>query len=335
MINKKLFTQAQKTILSSKNFLLHLHPGPDGDSVGSTLALFHYLISIKKSVTLISGDSPLPFNLSFLPGADLITKTSFSDIKLSDYDCFIVADSGDLKQISKNTEIIFPKNQQVIVFDHHTTNIGYGHINLIDRTSPATCQIVYQFLKANHCQISPAMAACLLVGIYTDSGGYKYDHTTPETFSIAADLTKIYPDFSKLIFEVENNDSASNLILIGQLLKNIDNDNHLAIASVNYKDLKKLKLKNDVSVNGQIANMLKSVVGWDIAISLTEVEYHRVLASFRTRDSEKYDLGSIAKATGFGGGHRAAAGASFPYSMTKTKKLIKSAIAILYPEVLS
>jgi nanoRNase/pAp phosphatase (c-di-AMP/oligoRNAs hydrolase) len=93
-------------------------------------------------------------------------------------------------------------------------------------------------------------------------------------------------------------------------------------------------LENDVSVNGQIANMLKSVVGWDIGISLTEVEYHHILASFRTRDPEKYNVGAIAKATGFGGGHKAAAGALYPFSMTKTKKIIKEAIAKLYPEVL-
>jgi len=334
MINQKLFNEAFEVIKSSKNILLHLHPGSDGDSIGSTLALFHYLKSIKKSVTLISGDSPVPYNLSFLPGADQITKASITDIDLKKFDCFIVADSSDAGQISKNTKVVFPKNQKVIVIDHHATNTAFGNINLIDTASPATCQIVYQFFEANRCEISPKIAACLMVGIYTDSGGFKYDHTTSETFTVASRLAKIYPDFHKLIFEVENNDSASNLILIGQLLKQIDNDNHLAMASVNYKDLKKLKLENDVSVNGQIANMLKSVVGWDIGISLTEVEYHHILASFRTRDPEKYNVGAIAKATGFGGGHKAAAGALYPFSMTKTKKIIKEAIAKLYPEVL-
>lgn len=334
MINKKLFIAAEKLIKSSKNILLHLHPSADGDSAGSALALFHYLTSIKKSVTLISGDSPFPYNLSFLPGADQITKASIIDINLASFDCFIVVDSSDSKQISKLAPVIFPKNQKVIVIDHHITNTGYGHINLIDPTSPATCQIIYQFFAANKIKISSSIAACLLVGIYTDSGGFKYDHTTSETFLIASKLAKLYPNFSKLIFEVENNDSASNLKLLGQLLKQIEIDNHLAIASISHKELRKLKLENDVSVNGQVANMLKSVVGWDIGISLTEVDYHHVLASFRTRNSEKYNLGSIAKATGFGGGHLAAAGASFPYSITKTKKIIKDVIAKLYPEIL-
>ncbi|MBU1117815.1 DHH family phosphoesterase [Patescibacteria group bacterium] len=334
MIKKQQFLEALKVIKSSHNFLLHLHPGPDADSVGSALALFHYLDSINKSVTLISGDSPFPYNLSFIPGSEKITKANISDINLNDFDCFIVADSGDISQISKNTTVVFPKNQNVIVFDHHTSNKGYGKINLIDYDSPATCQIIYQFFEANKIKINSEIAACLIAGIYTDSGGFKYDHTSPETFLIASKLTKLYPNFSNLIFEIENNDSPSNLKMIGQLLKDIDVTNHLAIASVSNKDLKKLKLDNDVSVNGQIANMLKSVVGWDIGISLTEVEYHKVFASFRTRDSQKYDLGTIAKETGFGGGHRAAAGASFPYSITKTKNLIRQVIAKLYPEVL-
>ena len=334
MISKKLFRQANDIIKSSKNILLHLHPSTDGDSVGSALALFHYLTSIKKSVTLISGDSPLSYNLTFIPGAERITKASIADINLNSFDCFVVVDSSDTRQISKLAPIVFPENQKVIVIDHHVTNAGYGHINLIDSTSQATCQIIYQFFEANKIKISPDIAACLLVGIYTDSGGFKYDHTTAKTFLIASKLAKIYPNFSELIFEVENNDSASNLKLLGQLLKQIEISNHLAIASMSYKELRKLKLENDVSVNGQVANMLKSVVGWDIGISLTEVDYHRVLASFRTRNSKKYNLGNIAKATGFGGGHLAAAGASFPYSINKTKKLIKETIAKLYPEIL-
>jgi len=334
MNKNKLFSEIYQTIQSSQNFLMSLHPSPDADSLGSNLALYHYLKSINKSVTLINGDSAVPFNLSSLPGVDQITATPIQDINLADFDCYVALDSSDLGQITKKSTLVFPKTTKIIVMDHHFTNTKYGQINLIDIDSPATCQILAQFFIKEHCPISAPMALCLLVGIYTDSGGFKYSHVSHETFEIASKLAKIYPRFDEVIFQIENNNNASEIALTGQLLSHVEVTNHLAIASISYKEFNKMKINEDVSVNSSVANTLKSVLGWDIAVSMIENSYHQIRASFRTRDAQKYNVGLIAKSTGYGGGLVAAAGALFPHSIVKTKKIIKDTIAKLYPEVL-
>lgn len=328
---KKNYSQINSAIQTSKHILLHLHPNPDADSAGSALAMYHYLKSIKKKVTLISGDSNFPANLKNLPGAKFITRKNYFQTDLSKYDLFIILDSSAPDQISKIAPVIFPSHLKTLVIDHHASNASFGDINLIDTQSPATGQVLYQFFKDRQITITKNMAACLLAGIYTDSGGFKYPPTSEKTFTAAAELSKIYPKFTEIIFEIENNDTPENLRFLGLMLNNIENFFHdgVVLASLSLAQMKAASLSPE-NTTGGVANMLKAVVGWDIAVSLVEVEANKVNVSFRTRNSQKYDLSQIALATGFGGGHRAAAGATIPLSLPEAKKLILDTIQKLH-----
>ena len=330
-ISKKI----KSVIDESKHILLHLHPGPDADSAGSSLAFFHYLKSINKDVTLISGDSNLSPSLMTLPGAEQIIQKNYFDLEIKDYDLFIILDSSETRQISKIKEIVFPPSLKTIVIDHHTSNVGYGQINLIDSTSPATCQIVFELFEELKVKITPDIATCLFAGIYTDTGGFKYSSTSSKTFSICAKLTKIAPNFSDTIFNLENNDKPDRPRLLGLHLNNIKTyfNDHVAISALSQKIIYKNNLNSDDSVNSGIANTLKSVIGWEIGISMIEAGKDKVKVSFRTRDPEKYDVSAIAVATGFGGGHMAASGASIPMSLSKARRLILRTISRLHPEL--
>ncbi|KKQ49582.1 MAG: Phosphoesterase domain-containing protein [Candidatus Shapirobacteria bacterium GW2011_GWE1_38_10] len=327
--------QIKSAIDKSRHVLLHLHPGPDADSVGSVLAFFHYLKSINKDVTLISGDSNLSPNLMTLPGADQILSKNYFDIEVKDYDLFIILDSSETRQISKLKKVVFPKALNTIVVDHHASNTGFGQINLIDKTSPATCQILFELFTELKIKITSEIATCLFAGIYADSGGFKYSSTSSKTFSICAKLTKIAPNFSQTIFNLENNDRPERPKLLGLHLNNIKTyfNYRVAISALPQKLVYKNNLNSDDSVNSEIANTLKSVVGWEIGISMIEAGKNKVKVSFRTRDSEKFDVAAIASATGFGGGHMAAAGALIPQPLTKAKRLVLRAISRLHPEL--
>jgi phosphoesterase RecJ-like protein len=230
--------------------------------------------------------------------------------------------------------VVFPSDLTVIVIDHHATNTKFGSINLIKKDKSSTSEIIFNLLFKNKITINPSVAACLLGGIYTDSGGFKYSSTNFETFQAAAYLAKIYPKFNELIFEIENNDHPQRLEVKSIYLKQIQYDHHLAISFMKYNQYKKYFSEEDASINGEIANNLKSVIGWDIAICLTEVSKNQTKASFRTRDTIRYPVGPLALATGFGGGHNGAAGASFPFSLTKTINLLKTTINKIYPDIL-
>ena len=321
LIYKKIWTEIKK----AKNILLTLHPSPDGDSIGSNLALYHALTKMGKKVTLLGGDSTFPNNFSKLPGAKNIIAKNFFQINPNDYDLFIIADISDEKRISKQGDMSIPKTLKTIVIDHHLSNTTkFANINLIDASSPATCQLLYWLLEFGKIKITKEIAACLFVGIYTDTGGFKYFNTNYKTFLIASELTKIYPNFNKLIFDLENSDQPDRLKFLSLMLGSINTylSEKVAIASIEFDTIKKNNISSDVVNGSDIANIIKSVIGWEIGISLIELQPNLVKVSFRTRDSQKYDLTKISVALG-GGGHKTAAGATLNnMSLSQAKELL-------------
>jgi len=325
-----------KEIDRSKKILMHLHPSPDGDCTGSSLAFYHVLTSLGKEVTLIQGDSEFPKNLLSLPGADKITPKNITQIDMSQYDLFIILDSSSPKQITKISELKFPKKLRTIVIDHHQSNDKFAKLNLVLPSYSSTAQLVYELLTYKKIKITPKVAACIYVGIYTDTGGFRYFNPTFKTFNIASQLAKIYPKFPKLIFDIENNDSPDRLKFISLLLGSVETflANHVAVAKISYQDITKNNLNvNSIGGYSEIANTIKAVTGWNIAFTLVEIQPEVVKVSFRTRNSELYDMSKIALATKCGGGHKAAAGATLNMSLDKAQELILSIIKKLYPKI--
>ncbi|MFA6533295.1 MAG: bifunctional oligoribonuclease/PAP phosphatase NrnA [Patescibacteria group bacterium] len=332
-----IFKQIKNQIDQSDRILLHLHPSPDQDSAGSALAFFHYLRSQNKSVTLISGDSQLPDYLKILPGSENIINKNYLQLDLSQYDLFIILDTSAPNQISKISEVVFPKTLKTIVVDHHSSNTNFADINLVDKKSPATAQIVYQLLKYFKADITKEISICLYLGMYGDTGGFKYSNTSFLTYQIATNLVKKVPDFYEYIFKIENSNSPSLLVARGLALTNIKNflNNHVAISTITNKNLRSYRLKNEEFSTGDIANLLKSVVGWDIGICLIETEPKVCKVSFRTRDSDKYDVSLIAQKAGIGGGHKAAAGTTIYKSPNAAIKHLVATISEIYPDLLT
>jgi bifunctional oligoribonuclease and PAP phosphatase NrnA len=330
-IHKKIWQEIKK----SKNILLTLHPNPDGDSIGSSLALYHVLTQIGKKVTLISGDSQIAGNFFSLPGVKEIINKNFFDLNLSDFDLFIINDIAAPNQISKIKDIIFPLDIKTIIIDHHASNNGFADINLINAYSPSTCQLIFDLFQSNRVKITPNIAACLFVGIYTDTGGFKYLGTTDKTFEIAAKLTKIYPEFTQLIFDIENNDHPDRLKFLSLILSSVETyfSDSMAIATLSHQAIKDNNLNPSAVSSSDIANILKSITGWQIGVAIIEYQSNNIKASFRTRDTSKFDLSLIATALG-GGGHKAAAGLVLKdTSIDEAKKLITKTIKKIYPNI--
>lgn len=334
-----MFSQAASKILaeikSSRNILLHLHPGPDGDSLGSCLAFYYFLRSQKKSVTLIGGDSPLPENLKFFPGSEKVEPKNIFDLNLHSYDLFLILDSSNLDQVSKIKPVSFPDSLKTIVIDHHSTNQKYGHLNYLDTTSPATAQIVYQLLKFWRQKITPKMATNLFLGIYTDTGGFKYPRTDHRTFQIASDLSRTSPNFPDYVFKIENNNQAKQLEFKGLAFSSIKTyfSNRVAVSAISNRCLAKNQILKNHTEKSDIANQLKSVIGWDIGACLVESEPGLCYLSLRVRDHHQYDVAKIATACGVGGGHPSAAGAVIRLPIRQANQKLLDTIHNLYPEL--
>ncbi len=297
-------------IEKAKSILLHCHPSPDPDSVGSSLAMKFALEQLGKKVTLIKGDSVMPVGFSHFPGFDQIVPKNFFEVDLSQFDLFIILDSGSKEMVSRIQPIEFPLPIRTIVIDHHASNRGYGDVNLVEPDYPAAAQILFDLFGIWKVKTDPDIAANLFIGIYTDTGGFKYPGTTTRTFIVAGELIRFVPDFPKLIATMENSATVSEIKFQALALNSLEVclDGQAGFSVIPNE----LLVKNNVSIfdvrADQISPILRTVAAWKISGILVEVFPGKVKMSFRSSDGDIYDVSKLAVALG-GGGHKAASGA--------------------------
>lgn len=320
-------------IKKSDSILLHCHPSPDPDSIGSVLATKFVLEQIGKNVTVIQGDSDIPEAFMHFPGATGIVKKNFFEINIKDFDLFIVLDSGSTEMISRLRPVIFPESLQVIVIDHHRTNTKYGHINMIDHAYPSVCQMLFDLFTEWNIKITPEIAKNLFIGMYTDTGGFKYEGTTWRTLDIASQLVRIAPDFIVMISDMENTNKPDAVFFQGLAFAFIETflGGRMAVSSVSLEQLKSKNIEPSTVVSHSVSSVMKTVVGWDICASMVESQDNKIKVSLRTRDAVKYDVFKLAVALG-GGGHRAAAGVVLDMSLEQAKKLLINKAKEIYEQ---
>ena len=198
---KQIAGQIWKEIEKAEKILLHCHPNPDPDSVGSALAMMFALQRLGKQVTVIAGDSELPQTMAHLSGFDQIVPKNYFEIKPEEFDLFLILDSSKKNHISQKGEVFFPSSMRTVVIDHHMQDEFYGQINLVDSNYPAVAQMLFDLFEEWQIAISNEIAVCLMLGLYADTGGFKYPRTTTESFLMAARLAEVNPDFPGVIFE--------------------------------------------------------------------------------------------------------------------------------------
>ncbi len=319
-----------KEINQASKILLHCHPSSDPDSVGSVLAMKLALETLNKNVTVIQGDDPIPEAFDF-PSVKTIIPKSYFDIDISQFDLFIALDSSSKGMISNKAEIIFPETLKVIVIDHHKSNKRYGNINFVNSDYPATAQILFDLFKEIKINFNHDIALNLFMGIYTDTGGFKYLKDPVPTLEIVGELAKFAPDYPNTIFTLENSNKKQKLIFEGLALLSIKEffNGIVAVASVSRDDLVKNNINKEDIIPSIISNQLKSVIGYDIGIVMVEEDKDMVKLSIRTRDSNKYDVSKLAVSLG-GGGHMAAAGARLNMNIQNAIDKVVENIKVIY-----
>ena len=317
-------------ITKATSILLHCHPSPDPDSVGSALAMKFALESMGKKATVIAGDSEIPQAFMRFPGATEIVPRNFSEVDLSQFDLFIIQDAT-LDRVTNAAPCVFPGHLTLINIDHHASNTGGAKIDLIVSSYPATAQILFDLFEIWKLPLTHDIAADLFIGMYTDTGGFKYTGTTGHTFAIAGELIGSVPDFSKLISDMENSNTPESLAFEGLALSSIEAffDGSLGLSIVSNAAIKGKGIPAVEVSGGIIAGKLRSVAEWKVSGSLIEDEPGHVKASFRSKDGDAFDVSRLAVALG-GGGHRAAAGATMTMSLDEAKRLVVAKAKELY-----
>jgi phosphoesterase RecJ-like protein len=296
-------------ITTARSVLLHCHPGPDPDSVGSALAMKFALQLLGKHVIVIAGDSPIPAAFAQFPGAKEIVPKNFGEIDQNEFDLFVALDSSTPNMVSKKCDVKFLAGLKVVVIDHHVSNLKYGAINLVEPSYPATAQILYDLFHQWKVAITPDISANLFLGMYTDTGGFQYSSVTPHTFEIAADLARIFPGFSKLIEYMDGQETPAYVDFMGLGLSSIRLElrGRLAISTVSHAQLMAKHIgENDVGPS-DVSSFMRAVKDWTVTCSAVELSPGTTRFSFRSKDVAKYDVAALVTPLG-GGGHKAASG---------------------------
>jgi phosphoesterase RecJ-like protein len=289
--------QVLQEIQQRRRFLVTSHARPDGDAIGSTLALAQILRKMGKSAEIVLGD-PVPLLYHPLPGSETIVRSSQVN---GDYDAVIILECDSVQR----TRLRGLDNQFLINIDHHASSRPFANINWIDPSAVATAELVFRLAQAAQVKITPEIATCLYTAVLTDTGAFCYAPTNACTFELAKFLVEHGADPGKIAQSVYFSSPMSKMCLLGAALSRLERDGEIAWMSVTRHDMERFgALEEDCE---GLVNYALSISGIEVAIFFREVAQERIRVSIRSKGA--VNVSEIAQKFG-GGGHECAGGFS-------------------------
>ncbi len=303
MVNDHITDQikvAARTLARAKTIAVTCHVNPDGDAVGSALGFALAAIKTGKEVVISFGEPfVFPDNFSFLPLDVFVSPQEFPAAP----EVMITFDAADRDRLGELGEAAAAAGTLIVV-DHHITNEGFGHINIIDPHSAATAMLAYDLIHELGWEIDAVIASCLHLGLVTDTGRFQYSSTTADVFRMAADLVEAGADpdqIGQMIFE---NAPFGYLQVAATVQKRATLEEDLSLVW-------SFLLDDDLTEAGVTPEDVEGLIDYiriareaDVAVLLKQAP-EGTKASLRSR--AVVDVGSLALALG-GGGHARAAG---------------------------
>ncbi len=292
---------ATALLQNSKRPLLISHPRPDGDTIGSTLALRWALLQIGKA-PIVACVHAIPQNFAYLAGAE----TYIQDVPVdADIDLVVAVDMSDLERTGGIYHDAWAGQYPLLVIDHHETNDFFGDLNVVVSDAAATAIPVSHIIEALGVPIQGDIATCLLMATLTDTRGLRTSTTTPEVLSFVAKLIDAGGDYQKVMQRTLDAVPYRRMRGWGIALNRLQLEHALAWTTFPLTEKQKLGIGDEYDLD--LGNLLSRVAEANIIASFLEMQDHVVKVSFRSRPG--YNVARIAKDLG-GGGHRQAAGCS-------------------------
>ena len=299
-IKNPAFKAIKKAIKKGRKFFVAGHQNPDGDSLGSTLAVCSYLRRQGKEVYAFSNDRPGE-DLFFMPDINTVNFSVLPDE--FDFDTMILLECSD-KNRGGNFEPLFNTAKTVINIDHHITGQEYGTINYINAQASSTAEIITQLFEYLDADITPDEATCLYTGLVTDTGRFLHSNTSAESLRVGSVLLCAGADIQKINTVIYNTKPYKELKLLGRALEKLTlhNNNTLAEITLEAKDFELLGV--DPRHTQGIVSQPVMIPTVEVSVLIRE-EPDRIAVNLRSKG--KIDVSKIAILFG-GGGHARAAG---------------------------
>ncbi len=317
---KKIIQQ----LTNSSRILLASHANPDGDAIGSLLAMGMALKRLGRAVTLYN-ESAIPAVYRFLPSVDGIQKILRDPER---FDTAVILDCGGLDRVGSAVDAI-AAIPAIVNIDHHTTNSRFGQYHLVDVQACATSEIVYRLIQSMDLEIDLAMATAIYTGILTDTGSFRFSNTNRAAFSICEAMVAMGVNPSAVARHVYGTYSLGRIKLLNLALDSIEisNNGHLSIMTVTREMLSDTGTQAE-DADGLI-NYARRIQDVKVAALIHELENGNGASGSRKRfhvslrSDGSVDVSRIASGFG-GGGHAGAAGFSMETSLAELKKTIYS-----------
>ncbi|WP_345715228.1 DHH family phosphoesterase [Luteolibacter yonseiensis] len=303
-----------------QSFVLISHVRPDGDAIGSQLALGFSLMAAGKSVRLINEDG-LPDNLAFMSGSD---KIELPPAEPLDVEVAIALDTAAKPRLGDNALHAASKAKIWLNIDHHKSNPSYGDLNFIDSSSPATGQILYQIITQLDLPLPAETRDAIYVAVSTDTGSFQYPSTTAKTYEMAADLIHRGLNVGTLNSQTYDNHPYRRVELMRALLNTLELSADGLVANWELRDQTRIDLALLPEDSEGLIDIIRAIRGVQLAVFFEELEGGKIRVSMRSKD-KRLDVCRIALEFG-GGGHALAAGIRMTGPLEEAKALVLAAI---------
>ena len=303
-------------IKKAESIVVLTHETPDGDAIGSALAMYNALKQLGKNPDVIIPECPR--NFEFLAGADEIQKEGTN----KNYDLAIAVDCATIERLN-GWRNYFEEAKTTINIDHHAKNGMFGDYNYVDPASPACAQILIIVLEALKVKIDKIIGSCLLTGIITDTGGFKYQGVSAETFQFVAWLLQTGVNVSevyKKAFQIRTRSSFELLRIAMNRLEFLE-DGKIAFTYITKQDEKDVNA--EPGDHEGIVEQGRDIEGVEVSVFLRQREDKTFKISLRSNNY--VNVSDIAILFG-GGGHIRAAGCKLAGTPEQIKNTLVSAI---------
>lgn len=298
------------------------HRSPDGDAMGSTLGMYHFLRKLGHYPTVVSPNN-FPYNLAWLPSSERVViyegNKEHAERILGEAELVVLMDFNVLHRTGEMEHALERLTVPKIMIDHHQMPQPCAQYIYSDTSFSSTCEMLYRFIGYMDAtdEIDTTIATCIYTGMVTDTGSFKYASTTAETHEIAAELIRRGVDNAYVHDALFDNSSYNSLLLLGTALNNLK---IIGNGTISYTTLSTYELESHHYVKGDtegIVNYGLSIKGVTFtAIFIEHTDENIIKISFRSKGD--FDVNLFARQHFDGGGHRNAAGGKSKATLAET-----------------
>lgn len=318
-------TEILERLKGDEKFLLTTHENPDGDALGSLVAMNGILQELGKDTIMFMRETefPLPYEYRYLLAEDGAIHSEPADLAER---TVIYLDCGSFERM--RVDFLKDGGKTLINIDHHHDNTEFGELNMVEGKRSSTAEIVYSIAKELDVPLNPFLADALYVGLVTDTGRFMYQNTGPESHEMAADLLRLGVDVHAAYTRLYEDQPAGKIELLGRALSTLRrfDDGLLSIVSLSKADFD--ETESEETWTEGIVDFARAIEGTAVGAMYRQLtgEGREHLAKISLRSSDnRVDVSAIARSFN-GGGHKQAAGATTEKSFDEAVELIRSGI---------